>query len=305
MFTSETQILQQLAVLVVCHGLAAGQTGSQYFLVQTPMSWVKARDFCQKHYVDLAVLISEEQYFALLNATPANTCTYWVGLKRQSISGNWMWVNGGELAYEHWYRRNYRGHCASLEAMLEKDEKLLARYCDEPQMSVCQGPVSPQTVTMDSVGDDYVNISWTVSTFMLMTPHNYNVTICSHKGETLLYSYTAGSSVTSISISNLTPLTDYIIKISAFVFRPNSLIRENVTLQNNSATLQVKTGSKVHRILIVIVKMLKLVILVAPLWILYHILKKDNFSDEGADVSPLELLVYDPFVKWTHQNNGI
>lgn len=59
-------------LLVVCHGLAAGHITSQYFLVQTPMSWVKAREFCQRHYVDLAVLNSEEQYFNLLNVAPTN-----------------------------------------------------------------------------------------------------------------------------------------------------------------------------------------------------------------------------------------
>ncbi|XP_061585533.1 uncharacterized protein LOC133450716 isoform X2 [Cololabis saira] len=270
MFTSEKQILQRLAVLVVCHGFAAGQTTSQYYVVQTPMSWVQARDFCQRHYVDLAVLSSEKQYFALLNAFPANKDTYWLGLTRQNISSNWMWVNGEELAYEHWYRKNYRGRCASLEARMEKDEKLLARYCEEVHMTVCQGPVSPQTVTVDSVGDDYVSISWTVSTFMLTTPHNYNVTICSHKCETLFYSYTAGSSVMNISISNLTSLTEYFIEISAFVLRPNIATGENVTLQNNSATLQVKT-----------------------VWILYRILKKDDFIEEATEVSPLELLVED------------
>ena len=103
------------------------------------MSWVKAREFCQKHYVDLPVLNSEEQYFALLNATPANKVSFWLGLQRQSIASDWKWVSGEELSYERWYRRNYEGHCASLEAMLKKDKKLLARHCDEPHMVVCQG----------------------------------------------------------------------------------------------------------------------------------------------------------------------
>uniref|UniRef100_A0A4W6BR21 C-type lectin domain-containing protein n=1 Tax=Lates calcarifer TaxID=8187 RepID=A0A4W6BR21_LATCA len=124
---------------VVCHGLAVGQITSHYFLIQRPMSWSKAREFCQRHYVDLAVLNMEDQYFTLLNATLAKKASFWLGLQWQSIFSGWTWVNGEELSYKQWYRRNYEGQCASLEAMLEKDKKLLARYCDEPHMFVCQG----------------------------------------------------------------------------------------------------------------------------------------------------------------------
>lgn len=120
---------------VLCHSLAV----SHYTPVQRQMSWSKAQEFCQKHYVDLAVLNTEEQYFTLFNATAAKKFSFWLGLRRQSISSNWRWVNGEELSYDHWYRRNYEGRCASLEAMLQTDKKLLGRYCDELHMFVCQG----------------------------------------------------------------------------------------------------------------------------------------------------------------------
>uniref|UniRef100_A0AAZ1XM25 C-type lectin domain-containing protein n=1 Tax=Oreochromis aureus TaxID=47969 RepID=A0AAZ1XM25_OREAU len=86
---------------VVCHGLAVGQISSYYFLLQRPMPWVKAQEFCQKYYVDLAVLTTEEQYFTVLNATPATKVSFWLGLKRQSVSSDWQWVNGEQLGYEH------------------------------------------------------------------------------------------------------------------------------------------------------------------------------------------------------------
>lgn len=111
-------------------------------------------------------------------------------------------------------------------------------------MSMLTGPVSPQSVTVDSVGDDHVNISWTVSAFMLMTPHSYNVTICAQKYETFLYSHTDGSSAMNISISNLTSVTQYFIEISAFVVRPNNLTGRNVILQNDPATLEFITGEE-------------------------------------------------------------
>lgn len=124
---------------VVCHDLTVGHIISQHLLLQRPMSWFKAREFCQRHYVDLTVLSAEEQYFTLLNATAAKKASFWLGLQLQSSFSDWKWVNREELSYDHWYRRNNEGRCASLEAMLENDKKLLARYCDELHMFVCQG----------------------------------------------------------------------------------------------------------------------------------------------------------------------
>ncbi|KAF0034204.1 hypothetical protein F2P81_014270 [Scophthalmus maximus] len=205
------------------------------------MSWSKAREFCQRHYVDLAVLNTEEQYFTLLNATLASKGSFWLGLRRQSILGGWTWVNGEELRYEHWYRWNIQGRCASMESMLAKDEKLLARYCDERHMSVCQGSGSPQSLAADSVGTDQLNLSWSVSAFMQMTPHSYNVTTCASSCATLLYSYTNGSAFMNVSIGNLTSATEYSIRIAAFVVRRDSVTGGRTTLQSNPTDLQVKT----------------------------------------------------------------
>lgn len=125
---------------VICHGFTVGQTiPPHYFLIQTPMPWSKAREYCQRHYVDLAVLNTEEQYFSLLNATNTSESSFWLGLQRQNISSTWTWVNREELGYEHWYIMNYEGLCASLEAMLETEKKMLARYCNEPHSVICQG----------------------------------------------------------------------------------------------------------------------------------------------------------------------
>uniref|UniRef100_A0A3Q3F1F3 C-type lectin domain-containing protein n=1 Tax=Kryptolebias marmoratus TaxID=37003 RepID=A0A3Q3F1F3_KRYMA len=123
---------------VVCHGLAAGQVTSRYFFFQRPMIWLEAQRFCQSHYVDLAVLSTEEEYFNLLDAIPA-TNSFWLGLQRQGFSRAWKWVSGEELSYKHWFKMNNEGLCASLEAMLATEEKLLGRLCDELHMIVCQG----------------------------------------------------------------------------------------------------------------------------------------------------------------------
>ncbi|XP_060894518.1 uncharacterized protein LOC132974461 isoform X1 [Labrus mixtus] len=272
MIACETQILQRLAVLVMFHGLSMGKIMPHYVLVQRQMSWYKARDFCQRHYIDLAVLSTEEQYFSLINATAANNVSFWVGLHRQNISSAWTWMDGEELTYQNWYRRNYQG-CVSLEAMLEKDKKLLARYCDEWHMFVCQGPVSPQPVK-DSVGSDHVILSWNISAFMQMTPHSYNVTLCTNTCNTLVFHYTTGSTFMTIKISNLTSATEFVIEISAFVVRPEWAGEKNI-LQSNPTALQVKTVDSrgQSRAIFVILKLLKLVSLAPPLWILCQILK--------------------------------
>ncbi|XP_070759906.1 uncharacterized protein [Enoplosus armatus] len=286
MFSYETQILRRLATLVVCLDLAVGQIVSRYIFDQRPTSWSKAREFCQRHYVDLAVLSTEEQYFNLLNATAANKGSFWLGLRRQSIFSGWKWVNGEELSYEHWYRRNYEGHCASLEAMLENDKKLLARYCDESHMFVCQGPESPP-VTVDSVGSDHVVLSWNVSAFMQMTPHSYNVTTCTNTCDTLFCTYTDGSAFMNINISNLTSATEYFIEISAFVVRPDGVTGGKIILQMDS--------SRQNKVILVNLRLLKLVSLAPLLWILYRILKKCkspllyDFKESDHDVSPVEL----------------
>ncbi|XP_044051412.1 uncharacterized protein LOC122875865 isoform X2 [Siniperca chuatsi] len=245
------------------------------WLFWRPMSWFKAREFCRRHYVELAVLSTEEQYFNFLNATGANKVSFWLGLQRQSIFSGWKWVIGEELRYEHWYRRNYEGRCASLEAILEKDKKLLAHYCDEAHMFVCQGPVSPQPVMVDSVGSDHVILSWNISAFMQMTPHSYNVTACTNTCYTLFYPYTDGSAFMNINISNLTSATEYFIEISAFVDQPDSVTGGKLILQSNPTALQVKTvdSGGQNKVFIVILKLLKLVSLAPPLWILYCILK--------------------------------
>eukprot|EP00064_Thunnus_orientalis_P015128 superscaffoldBa00002749_g15177 len=278
---------------VVCHGLRVGQALSQNFLVQRSVSWFIAQEFCQRHYVDLAVLSKEEQYFTLLNATAAKRVSFWLGLQRQSIFSGWKWVDEEDLTYEHWYRKNFEGHCASLEAMLETDKKLLARYCDEPHMFVCQGPVAPHPVTVDSVGSDHVILSWNVSTLMQMTSHSYNVTICSNMCDSLLYPYTDGPAFMNINISNLTSATEYFIEISAFVIRPDNVTGGKIILQSDPTTVQVKTvdSGEHYTVKIYILKLLKLVSLAPPLWVLYH-----AHEESDHDISPVELSTEDTFV---------
>ncbi|XP_014855686.1 PREDICTED: uncharacterized protein LOC106925729 [Poecilia mexicana] len=276
MFPNEMHILQQLAVLVVCRSLATGQISSRYFFTQEPMPWVKGREYCQSHFVDLAVLSTEEEYSALLSAIPTNNASFWLGLHKQS--SGWEWTDGEQLRLTHWYNYNHEGHCVSLEAMFEEKDKLLARYCNEQHRVVCQGPVSPQSVSVDFVNIDQVNLSWNISALMQTTSHYYNVTICSFICETLFYSYTNGSSLMSISISNLSAATEYFIYVSAVVIHLDHgtsrkwILQDSPIMFNAKTATSNKTQKKISSFWIYSVWLL-----VSSFWCIYHIVKKGKF----------------------------
>ncbi|XP_034547397.1 uncharacterized protein LOC117818567 [Notolabrus celidotus] len=278
---------------VVCHGLSVGQAIPQYVLVKRLMPWYKAREFCQQHYIDLAVLNTEEQYLTLLNVTASDTGSFWLGLQMQNTSAGWKWVDGEELTYDKWYRRNYKVRCASLEAMLKKENKLLGRYCDELHMFVCRGPIPPQSVGVDAVSSGAVVLSWNVSASMRMTPHSYNVTICTNTCDTHVYHYTNGSTLMTIIITNLTSDSEFFIEISAFVVRPDYNTGGDIILQSYPTALKVKTVEsyrrpRVIRVIFIILKLLKLLYLAPPLCFLHHILKKYDMkvSDHNSPTDP-------------------
>ncbi|XP_023198935.1 uncharacterized protein LOC102227673 isoform X2 [Xiphophorus maculatus] len=293
MFPYEMQILQQLAVLgnnnflyfVVCCSLATGQISSRYFFIQEPMPWAKGREYCQSHFVDLAVLSTEKEYFALLSAIPANNASFWLGLHKES--SGWKWTNGEQLRLTHWYNYNQEGHCVSLEAMFEEDDKLLARSCNEQHRVACQGPVSPQSVAVYFVNIDHLNLSWNISALMQTTSHYYNVTICSFICETLSYPCTNGSSLMSISISNLSAATEYFIYVSAVVIRIEHGTSRKWILQDDPTMLKAKTATsnKTHKILFIVLDLFSLVLLVSSFWYIYIVAKKDKSTERVGDRS--------------------
>lgn len=127
------------------HDLTAGHIVPELTLVHWPMSWPEAQRYCQRHYVDLAVLSSVEQYQSFINTTAASAAMFWVGLRLQSRAHDWRWVSGEELAYDRWFRRSNLGRCASFETLLQDERRLLSRQCNEWHMFVCQGELSTKS----------------------------------------------------------------------------------------------------------------------------------------------------------------
>ncbi|XP_054895403.1 uncharacterized protein LOC129365879 [Poeciliopsis prolifica] len=285
MFPNEMQIHQQLAVLVVCCSLATGQISSRYIFIQEPMPWAKGREYCQSHFVDLAVLSTEKEYFALLSAIPMNNASFWLGLHKES--SGWKWTNGEQLRLTHWYNYNHEGHCVSLEAMFEEDDKLLARSCNEQHSFVCQGPVSPQSVSVDFVNIDHMKLSWNISALMQTTSHYYNVTICGFICEMLSYPYNNSSSLMSISISNLSAATEYFIYVSAVVIHLDQETSRKWILQANPTMLKAKTvtSNKTHIIFFIVLDLFSLVLMVSSFWYIYQVVKKKSTERVGGRLS--------------------
>lgn len=290
MFAFGTYFLQQVLVLVVCHGLAADDAESRYFLVKRPTSWGQSQEFCKRHFVDLAVMSTEKEYYCLQSATAGERVSFWIGLQR-SEDFSWVWVDGEDVHYDKW-RENKVGDCGSFEAMLLKPNKMLSRFCEEPHASVCQGPVAPQDVSWVSCSN-CVSLSWNVSAFMQMTSHSYTVTACASECIPFHYRFSRGASSITVHISNLTSATNYTFEISASVTRPDHATGRTHILQSSPTTLHIQTGAVYFQYSVpaIIVTSLKCIILAPSLWIIYLILKKGELKESNHNESLMGICV--------------
>lgn len=281
MSASGTRFLHQLLVLVGVNGLTALDVSSWYFLVRRPMSWGQSQEFCQRHFVDLAVMSTEKEYFYLQSATAGERLSFWIGLRRRE-EHSWTWLDGQDVHYEKW-RENKVGDCGSFEAMLTKSNKILSRICEEPHASVCQGPVGPQGVSWVSHSNS-VSMSWNVSTFMQMTSHNYTVTVCSSQCQTFNHEFIRGSASITVHISNLTSATNYTFDITASVTRRDNNSGRIHILKSSPTTLQIHTG--VESFDRVPNSTIKLFLILAPLlWLIYLVFKKGKLKKSSPDKS--------------------
>lgn len=84
--------------------LAGGDTGvfegHTYQIFKDKCEWKKARDKCEAKGGHLVTITSreEQRFVEMLNG---QNNVLWIGL-RKDLDGNWNWVTGEELAYQHW-----------------------------------------------------------------------------------------------------------------------------------------------------------------------------------------------------------
>ncbi|KAK0153577.1 hypothetical protein N1851_004643 [Merluccius polli] len=228
-------------------------SASHFHLNKPGCTWEQAREFCEKHYVDLAVLSTEEQYHRLQDDIPAQAGLVWLGLKRDNQQSDWKWVSNEELSYRYlrWYRKPDGFICGSLIAVVTEDRRLLGRNCEEPLSSVCQGPVGPQKASLESVGCDHVTVTWNVSASMRSVDHAYSVTMCGTTCDTfpVYYNHTdINHTSITINLPNLTSSSSYVMNITATVTRPDAATGKSTTLQSSTLTMPITTGRHYRRI---------------------------------------------------------
>ncbi|XP_051994914.1 lymphocyte antigen 75-like [Xyrauchen texanus] len=73
----------------------------ELILVQQTNTWEEAVDYCRQHYIDLAIINSENIVVEARNKIkPAQTEDVWTGLR--FLAGHWFWVNGDDVDYTAW-----------------------------------------------------------------------------------------------------------------------------------------------------------------------------------------------------------
>jgi len=75
--------------------------GSHFFLVRTPLSWLRASHFAEAHGAQLAVLEEKEALSWVLEAFALKSA-HWLGLSDSGTESKWHWANGNVLSTDLW-----------------------------------------------------------------------------------------------------------------------------------------------------------------------------------------------------------
>ncbi|XP_015217571.1 uncharacterized protein [Lepisosteus oculatus] len=221
--------MQYIAVFTLFHStfMVFGQT--QFTVILMRKSWEEARKYCRHNFVDLAVAQDEQRYQYLMQwMKPLKQGSFWVGLQNR-CRNNWTWVDGSQLTYNEWTIYPHWTGCGSLYLNSNDSKALLARWCKEQHFFICQGPTPPEKINVNSVGTEYVALSWERPSIMVGTPYSFNVSYFS------LYWEQYGSFIltsNSTVIYGLKSGSEYIFNVS---------IVTNTGSQSSSVSLRLQT----------------------------------------------------------------
>ncbi|XP_029573908.1 uncharacterized protein LOC115165030 [Salmo trutta] len=332
--------LQRLALLVLWQGLALGLNCSTLWYqverrdADRAVTWVQARRFCQRHYVDLAVLSTQDQYQFLLQTMAGERDTFWLGLQPHTAPGGWgwKWVDGQGLSYDRWYIKNPGpGLCGCLETSLKGENKLLSRSCGEIAERhgfICQGAVPPERLKAESEGTDHVTVHWDTPPLMQTADHSYRITTCSFQHHPhlsllhpslpprhtlplflcpshpttsccLLHLPCSNSSTShSIRISGLTPGTQYTVSVATVIKRPDPVTGDDVATDSAPVTVTITTigGDGGQQVVAMVLSVVKLIYLAVLLCILYLILKRNAVQAPEPDLESEELPTEEEYI---------
>lgn len=109
-----------------CH---VGYDGQEcYVLVNTPMTWDKAEEYCQRLDGQLASIVSEEEN-VFVGSSLLGYYSVWLGGQGSSGSG-WSWTDGSPWVWTNWAENQPTGHYEPECALMDQNSyKWASYYC--------------------------------------------------------------------------------------------------------------------------------------------------------------------------------
>ncbi|XP_053270337.1 macrophage mannose receptor 1 [Pleuronectes platessa] len=148
-----------LVILLLTSGSVTlcSQIYYEYHLVNEAKTWDEAQSYCRDNHTDLATIYNYDDMELLVNMTPSNLGTIWIGL-RETGPESWYWSVGEtgmsyeSPTYSNWASLNDPEHdCGGVRA----DGKWLSVLCGTALPFVCQGVEGSGEVTLV-----FQNMTW-------------------------------------------------------------------------------------------------------------------------------------------------
>ncbi|KAG2469417.1 LY75 protein, partial [Polypterus senegalus] len=119
-------------------------------LYKSAKNWENAQAYCRSLNMDLVMVRSSEENSKLLTLSERNSA--WIGLRFETVSNIWKWINGEEAQFTNWESkepkvRYDKENCATIEMELNHQGKWSAMPCEEQNPFICSNGVTNNTVT--------------------------------------------------------------------------------------------------------------------------------------------------------------
>ncbi|XP_058866613.1 uncharacterized protein LOC131709026 [Acipenser ruthenus] len=129
-----------VAVCALMVGLSVCCPPRRYHVSRDTKTWDQARQYCQSNFIDLVSVPSEEEMLAVKALiSRLSDYTFWLGLRRNTVSSPWEWSTGVAFQYSKWlsWEPDANGDCGVMIPTGEWG----AEPCGNPQCFVCMaGP---------------------------------------------------------------------------------------------------------------------------------------------------------------------
>uniref|UniRef100_A0A673Z2D8 C-type lectin domain-containing protein n=1 Tax=Salmo trutta TaxID=8032 RepID=A0A673Z2D8_SALTR len=72
------------------------------YLTETNKNWTEAQEYCTKHYTNLAIIRTEEDWKAIQTSLGNFSGDVWIGLHRSGPTEKWKWSDGEDFMFFNW-----------------------------------------------------------------------------------------------------------------------------------------------------------------------------------------------------------